>query len=38
MMRKSNYIRVKSEKLATMFNYFKKVFGKAIINTIFEAC
>jgi hypothetical protein len=29
MMRKSNYIRVKSEKLLTMFMFFEKSFWKS---------
>ena len=36
MMRKSNYIRVKSEKLATMFTFYEKFFGKEIFKAIFE--
>jgi len=27
-MRKSNYIRVKSEKVVTMFTFFKKILEK----------
>jgi hypothetical protein len=36
MMRKSNYIHVKSEKQIALFTFFKKVFGKEIFKAIFE--
>jgi hypothetical protein len=35
-MRKSNYIHVKSETAATLFNFYYIFFGKEIIKAIFE--
>jgi hypothetical protein len=37
MMRKSKYIRVKSETDATLFNFYYIFFGKENFKPIFEA-